>query len=77
MANKRETKRERFVRVAEMRTQKVLDDLHSLSKCAAPAIYDYAEEDLVKIYAAIEKELQNVKDAFAGKNRFALTREEE
>ena len=73
MANKRETKRERFVRVAEVRTQKVLDDLHSLGKCAAPAIYEYNEEDLAKIFSAIEAELQWVRDSFAGNHRFKLS----
>ena len=72
MANKKETKQERFVRVAEMRTQKILDDLHSLSKCAAPAVYEYTEEQLQKIYKAIENGLQDVKDTFAGLHRFTL-----
>ena len=75
MANKKETKRERFIRVAEMRTQKVLDDLHALSKCASTAIYEYTEEDLKQIYGAIERELQEVKDTFAGLHRFSLSSE--
>lgn len=72
MANKKETKQERFIRVAEMRTQKILDDLHSLSKCAAPAIYEYTDEQLQRIYEAIENGLQDVKDTFAGLHRFTL-----
>lgn len=77
MENKRATKRERFVRIAEARTQKVLDDLKSLGKCAAPAIYDYSEEDVQKIVAAIEKELQYVRDCFSGENRFHLSDKEQ
>ena len=72
MANKKETKHERFVRVAEQRTQKVLDDLHALSKCCHPAVYEYTNEELEKIFAAIECELQEVKDIFAGNKRFTL-----
>lgn len=72
MANKKETKQERFVRVAEMRTQKILDALHSLGKCAAPAVYDYTDEQLKRIYEAIENGLQDVKDTFAGLHRFTL-----
>jgi len=73
MANKKETKHERFIRVAEMRTQKVLDDLHSLSRCAAPDVYEYTDEELQRIYSAIEQELQDVKDKFAGHHRFSLS----
>ena len=72
MANKKETKQERFLRVAQARTQKVLDDLHSLSKCAAPAVYEYTDEQLQVIYEAIETGLQDVKDTFAGRRRFTL-----
>lgn len=72
MSNKKEIKRDRFIRVAETRTQKVLDDLHSLSKCAAPESYDYSPEDLKQILAAVEKKLAEVKDIFAGNHRFSL-----
>ena len=72
MANKKETKNERFIRVAQIRTQRVLDDLQSLSKCAASASYEYTEEQLQQIYEAIEEGLQNVKDTFAGLHRFTL-----
>ena len=66
------TKRDRFVRVAEVRTRKVLDDLHSLSKCAAQVSYEYTAADVEKILGAIEQGLQEVRDSFAGKKRFAL-----
>lgn len=75
MANKKETKRERFVRVAEQRTQKVLDDLKTLSKCAHPSVYEMTDEDIEKIFAAID---EAVKDAYAtmtGQKRFTLTKE--
>lgn len=74
---KKETKRERFVRVAEMRTQKVLDDLKALSKCARHDCYEFSDEDVVRIFEEIEKELQSAKDSFAGLKRFSLGREEE
>lgn len=68
----KETKRKRFVRVAEQRTQKVLDDLKALSKCAHPAVYEYSEEDIKKIFEAIDREVQLAKDILSGKNRFSL-----
>lgn len=77
MGIKKETKHERFIRVAELRTQNILDDLHKLSKCCHPAVYEYTNEELNKIFAAIEKGLQDVKDTFAGSKRFTLTRDGE
>ena len=77
MANRKVTKKERFVKVAEVRTQRVLDALHSLGKCAAPESYEYTEEDVQKIVEAIEKEVQWVRDCFTGKNRFTLSQDEE
>lgn len=74
---KKETKRERFVRVAEQRTQNVLDALRTLSKCSHPAVYEYNDKDLNKIFAAIEDELQYVKGVFAGLNRFSLSNTDE
>ena len=35
----RETKAERFVRVAEQRTQRAVDAIHSLSNCASRVCY--------------------------------------
>lgn len=70
-----EVKRKRFVRLAEARTQKVLDDLRSLGKCAAPESYEYTQEDVEQILAAIEEGLQGLRDTFAGKKRFSLHEE--
>ena len=70
---KRESKRERFVRVAEQRTQKVLDALHSLGNCSAKESYSYTDKDVEQILSAIEKELQSVRDKFAGVRQFSLS----
>jgi len=37
-------KHERFLKVAEARTQKILDDLEQLSHCARSVSYEYTEE---------------------------------
>lgn len=70
-------KEDRFERIAEERTQKVLDSLRSLSKCADPASYSYTQKDAEKILAAIEKEFVSLKNSFAGKKRFSLKDPEE
>ena len=64
MAN--ETKRERFVRIAEARTNKILEMMRLLGNCSSKGNYDYSEEDIKKIFGALEKELKNTKNKFLG-----------
>lgn len=68
----KDAKQDRFVRIAEQRTQNVLDALKSLAKCAATESYSYSQKDAEKILQAIEKELKATRDAFAGKKKFSL-----
>ena len=74
MAN--ETKRDRFVRIAEARTNKILEMMRLLGNCASKSNYDYTEDDIKKIFAALEKELKNTKNKFLGvetkEERFTL-----
>lgn len=74
MAN--ETKRDRFVRIAEARTNKILEMMRLLGNCSSKANYDYTEEDIKKIFTALEKELKNTKNKFLGvetkEERFTL-----
>lgn len=65
MAGK-ETKRERFVRLVEARTNKIIDMLKLLGNCSSTANYEYTEEDVKKIFGAIERELKNTKAKFNG-----------
>lgn len=76
MATK-ETKRERFVRLAEARTNKIIDMMKLLGNCSSTANYEYSEDDVKKIFAAIERELKNTKAKFNGtdatkEDRFTL-----
>lgn len=61
-----ETKRQRFVRIVENRTNKILDMLRLLGNCSNKSNYDYTEEDVKKIFSAIEKEMKNSRNAFLG-----------
>lgn len=56
-----ETKRDKFVRIAESRTNKIIDTLRLLGNCANKANYDYTEADVTKIFNALEKELKATK----------------
>lgn len=74
---KKETKRERFVRLAEARTNKILDMLKLLGNCSNNSNYEYTEEDVKKIFSAIEREVRNAKAKFNGselskEDRFTL-----
>lgn len=57
--NSEKVKRERFVRIAEIRVNKLLDCFDSLGKCANIKNYKYTDEDTKKIFA--ENEIKNLK----------------
>ena len=61
-----ETKRERFVRIAEARTNKILEMMRLLGNCSSKSNYEYTEEDVKEIFGALEKELKNTKSLFLG-----------
>lgn len=60
----KETKREKFVRLAEVRTNKILNMLQLLGNCANTNTYDYTQKDVEKIFAAIESEVKETKKKF-------------
>jgi len=53
------TRRLRFENVAAKRTQKILNYLDSLSKCANRTNYEYDEEDIKKMFKAIKDQVNN------------------
>ena len=59
-----EQKREAFLRLAEKRTNSVLDKIRVLSNCANPYAYDYSEDDVRKIFSAIDQELKVARTKF-------------
>ena len=64
MAKERETKREKFVRLAEARTNKIIDMLQLLGNCSNSSAYDYSQEDVDKIFSAIESEVKEARKKF-------------
>lgn len=73
---RKETKRERFVRLVEARTNKILDMMRLLGNCSSRGNYEYTDEDIKQIFSALEKELKNTKNRFLGidakEERFTL-----
>ncbi len=63
MKNK-ETKNEKFIRIAESRTNKILEMVRLLGNCSNKAVYDYSRDDIFKIFGAIETELKAAKTKF-------------
>lgn len=60
-----ETKRERFVRIVEARTNKIIGMVRLLGNCANKANYDYTDADVQKIFTALEKEVKLAKIKFS------------
>lgn len=50
MSKGQETKREKFVRLAEARTNKIIDMLQLLGNCSNSSAYDYTQQDVDKIF---------------------------
>lgn len=59
-----ETKRDKFIRIAEARTNKIIDMVQLLGNCSNRAAYDYTEKDVSDIFAAIEREVKLAKQKF-------------
>lgn len=65
MAKTQETKRDKFVRLAEARTNKIIDMIQLLGNCSNLGAYDYTQQDVDKIFTAIENELREAKKKFS------------
>lgn len=61
MDNKR---RERFLRLAPARVQKIINQLKILGNCANTSNYAYTDEEVAKIFDAIRKEVNRTEQKF-------------
>ena len=64
MKNAKETKRERFVRVAEARTSKAISMIWLLGNCSNTAVYQYSGKDIRMIFDALEDSVSEAKRRF-------------
>lgn len=73
-----ETKREKFIRIAEARTNKIIDMIQLLGNCANKITYEYTDKDVADIFNAIEKEAKIAKQKFISSDeklsKFKLSR---
>lgn len=73
---KEETKRDKFIRIAEARTNKIVDMVRLLGNLSNTSVYDFDKKDADKIFAYIEEELASAKakfkDTTSGEKQFKL-----
>lgn len=74
----KESKEERFKRVAEARVNKIIKMVQLLGNCSNTATYAFDNEQVIKIFVAIEGELAKAKLRYAytekvNKQRFKLS----
>ena len=53
-----ETKYEKFKRLAENRTNKIINMVRLLGNLSAKSTYEYSDKDIIKIFTSIERELK-------------------
>ena len=72
-----ESKHQRFVRLAEARTNKIIATLRLLGNCSSPAVYEYSKADVNKIFHAIKEATADAENRFrkkgSGNRRFTLS----
>ncbi len=60
-----ENKRDKFIRLAEARTNKILNMIQLLGNCSNTQTYEYTADDVDAIFSAIEKELKIARRKFS------------
>lgn len=63
-----QTKKDNFKRIAENRTNKIIDMISLLGNLSNTSFYEYTDEEINKIFTAIENELEKQKSKFSKKS---------
>ena len=66
---RQESKRDRFVRIAEQRVNNILDHFRKLANLSNHRNYEYTNEDIKKIFTKLSRELDGVKKMFYVKKK--------
>ena len=72
-----DNKKDNFKRIAEKRTNKIIESISKLQNLTKTYFYEYTDEQVEAIFEAIQEELDNQKKIFEenkkkGKKRFEL-----
>lgn len=65
---KEETRKERFKRLAEKRTNNVIRNIRILSNCSNRSSYEYTKSEVDKIFNTISTELRVARSRFTFRN---------
>lgn len=68
-----ETKGQKFVRLATTRTGKALDAIAMIGGLASKTNYEYTDEQVAKIFAALEAEMTKLQTKFKNPDAVAAT----
>ena len=73
-----QSKRDKFVSLAEKRVNKTIKDIRLIGNLFNKANYDYADDDIIKIFEALQGELQEAQGRFSAteggkEDNFSLT----
>lgn len=63
------SKRDAFVRLATKRTNAVIEKIRVLSNCSNPYAYEYNDDDIKRIFSAIDSELKAAKGRFTAREK--------
>jgi hypothetical protein len=63
------SKRERFLSVAESRTNAILEKVRVLGNCSNRSLYEYSKDEIDKIFKAIQEKLTETKARFVVKRK--------
>lgn len=64
-----ETREQKFKRLANQRTNRILEDLRILGNLSNKSTYSYSEDATRKIFQAIEDQLKSAKSRFKGSEK--------
>lgn len=64
-----ETRHQRFERIATKRVNRILNDLRLLGNLSNKSSYDYFDEEINKVFSAIDFQLRIVKARFMGRGK--------
>ena len=66
---KSESKSDTFKRLATKRTNSVIEKIRVLGHCANPWLYEYTDDDVKKMFKAIDAEVRAAKAKFQNSNK--------
>ena len=64
-----QTKHDNFKRIAEKRTNRIIEQISKLYNLSNPSFYEYTDLEIKSIFDSIQKELNRQKELFSNKKK--------